>query len=155
MKKLLLVALSAANATATLALAMDDASAAARRGGVNRASVNAGGVNRGGVNRAGVNRVGVNRVGIDRVGVNGVGIDRVGVNRAGIGYRPGLAAIASAGMTIGITVIARIGSGCAGLASRRLPRRRPTPTAATIVAITPRAPSTTAAILRLLLRACL
>lgn len=60
MKSLLLVALSAATATATMALAMDDASAAARRSGVNR------------------------------VGVNRVGIDRVGVNRVGIGYRPGL-----------------------------------------------------------------
>jgi len=46
MKSLLLVALSAATATATMALAMDDASAAARRSGVNRAGVNAGGINR-------------------------------------------------------------------------------------------------------------
>ena len=45
MKSLLLVALSAATATATMALAMDDASAAARRSGVNRAGVNAGGIN--------------------------------------------------------------------------------------------------------------
>ena len=81
MKRICLVALSAATVTATMALAMDDASAQ-RRGGVNRAGVHAGGIN-----RVGVNRVGVNRIGVNRAGVYGRG-----VNRAGIAYRPGLVA---------------------------------------------------------------
>jgi Ni/Co efflux regulator RcnB len=109
MKSLLLVALSAATMAATMALAIDDASAEARRSGVNRAGVQAGGVNRGAVNRAGVNRAG-----IDRVGVNRVGIDRVGVDRAGVAYRPGLVGANRVGWNDNWNNLNRPGWGVAG-----------------------------------------
>jgi len=99
MKSLLLVALSAATATATMALATDDASAAARRSGVNRADVNAGGINRypGAVNRAGVNRVGIGyRPGLD-------GGNHVGWNDNWNNWnRPGWG-VAATGLAIGAT----------------------------------------------------
>ena len=60
MKRVWLVALSAATVTASMAVAMDDASAA-RRSGINRGGVHAGNINRrpAAVYRAGVNRSGL------------------------------------------------------------------------------------------------
>jgi hypothetical protein len=83
MKRMCLAALTGALAISTMALAIDDASAAYR-----------GGVHRVGVNRVGVNRVGVNRVGVGRVGI-GYGRAGIGYGRAGIGY--GRAALAYRG----------------------------------------------------------
>jgi hypothetical protein len=68
MKRVCLAALTGALAIATVAVTIEDASAAYR----------------GGIHRAGVGRVGVGGVG--RVGVGGVGRVGVGYGRAGIGY---------------------------------------------------------------------
>ena len=132
MKSLLLVALSAATAAATMALAMDDASAQSRRSGVNRAGVNAGGVNRGAVNRAGVNRAGIGRVGVDRVGIDRVGVGYraglVGANRVGWNdnwNRPGWG-VAATGLAIGATAAsasAAYGYGYGSYDSRYYPTR--------------------------------
>jgi hypothetical protein len=88
MKRMCLAALTGALAISTMALAIDDASAAAR-----------GGVSRGGVSRGGVGHVGVGRVGVGRAGI-GYGRAGIGYGRAGIGYRRGLgvaAGVAAAG----------------------------------------------------------
>jgi hypothetical protein len=93
MKRMCLAALTGALAISTMAVAIDDASAAAR-GGVSR-----GGVGRVGVGHVGVGRVGVNRVGVGRAGI-GYGRAGIGYGRAGIGYRRGLgvaAGVAAAG----------------------------------------------------------
>jgi hypothetical protein len=85
MKRIWLVPLSGAVVMASMAMAVDEASAY-----------------RAGVRGVGVNRVGVNRVGINRVGINRVGY-RGGVygTRYGYGaYRPGLR-VAAAGVAVG------------------------------------------------------
>src|SRR5262245_54551395 len=103
MRRIWLVALSGALATGAIALAMDDASAARRGGGVHRA----GGVHAGGVNRAAraAYRPGVNRAA--RVSANRVGWNN-NWNRPAWGVG---AAAAATGLAIGATAAAASGTG--------------------------------------------
>lgn len=105
MKRIWLVALSGALATATMALAMDEASAARRGGGYSRGGVHAGGINRGGMRAANINRraVAVNRPGVNRAGIayrSGWGGNRVGWND-NYWNRPGWG-VAAAGAAVGL-----------------------------------------------------
>jgi hypothetical protein len=95
MKRIWLVPLSGALVTATMALAVDDASAA-YRSGVTGSRVAARGV---GINRVGVNRAGVYRRGIYRGGVYGTryGAYRPGLRAAAVGVAVGAAAASTAG----------------------------------------------------------
>ncbi len=98
MKRVWLVALSAATVTASMAVAMDDASAA-RRSGINRGGVHAGNINR---RPAAVYRAGVNRSGLAYR--SGYG-NRVGWNHNWNYWgNPGLGlGLAATGLAIGAT----------------------------------------------------